>query len=671
MNHSKWRLWLKILGTFFRNPSKVARHVSFERFRTLWYALRHEPPSLIWHNFLHLLNNRERSTIYRSEVFYEEGGILVYFESVQVFSMKIHISGWLIGKNSPIAGIDVLIDSEKTGSFSCDIDRPDLIKKYGSDYVKSGFDYVGPNPEFSSDLALSIQLEDGSDHLVEVPIPDTDRLYQNQIILTESDRVSRKAIRRKAKKRSSQLPPIALHVTDKQWNVLVKENSQYPCKVYRYQSQHPGHLLVQLTPLTSPHPDLLWVVIDALLNESEIPIGIYWDEDEELPSGKRRYPHFKPAFSLAYLLSWNYIGYNFCFLQQGHTAGSPGKVHPLTIAGLGPTGSFIRIPEVLSHCPDVRARDVALEEQVRLDYLGTRVPGGTLKQGLLQHTWRVVFPVDTSQKVTIIIPFRDQVALLKQCLQSLADFNAYEAFELFLVDNQSKEPETLNYLDQIGKQDHIKVLHYDAPFNYAALHNWAIDQVTTPYVLLLNNDTEFFQADWLLSMMEYAQQPEVGAVGAKLLYPDNSLQHAGVIVGIGGAADHAHKHLPDLAEGYFYRANTVQDLSACTAACLLLPTHIYKEAGGMDPEKFPVAFNDVDLCLTIQSMGYRTIYTPHSALYHHESISRGTDRTKAQRERASREIRAFRQKWRTFLDNGDPYYHPRLSLRSGHFELAN
>jgi GT2 family glycosyltransferase len=670
MNRSKWTLWLRMLGTFFRKPSKVVRHVSLKRFRTLWFALRHEPPSLIWHNFVHLLNNQDRSTLYRAELFYEEGGILAYFERVQIFSLKIHLSGWLIGKNNPIAGVDVLIDSEKTGSFSCDINRPDVIKKYGTTYARSGFDYLGPTPDSSSDVKLRVRLEDGSNHLVEVPVLETDRIYQNQIISKEDDRVRRSAIRRRVRRRGMPLPPIALQVTDEQWAVLTKGKNKYPCKVYRYQSTRPGDLLLQLTPHTTPHPDLLWAVISALPDTGELPIGVYWDEDQLLPSGKRTNPHFKPAFSLDYLLSWNYIGYNFCFRQSPSMPLTDIK-HPLSILANFQQGAFIRIPEVLSHCPAPQERNKAREEKARQEYIQAHITAGKLQHGILNDTWRVRYPVDTSQRVTIIIPFRDQVSLLKQCLESLAGCTNYEAYDILLVNNQSKEPETLAYLKHIDQEHHVKVLHYDAPFNYAALHNWAIDQVTTPYVLLLNNDTEFFEPGWLVSMMEYAQQPEVGAVGAKLLYPDDTLQHAGVIVGIGGAADHAHKHLPATAEGYFYRANTVQELSACTAACLLLPTHIYKEAGGMDPEKFPVAFNDVDLCLTIQSLGYRIIYTPHAVLYHHESISRGIDQTRVQRERASREIKAFRRKWRTFLENGDPYYHPRLSLRSGHFELAN
>lgn len=670
MNRPKWTLWLRMLGTFFRNPSKVVRHVSLERFRTLWYALRHEPPSLIWHNFVHLLNNQDRSTLYQTELFYEEGGILAYFERVQLFANKVHISGWLIGQQTPVKDVDVLINSKKTGSFLCNVNRPDLLKKYGTANAQSGFDYIGPNPDSSSDLKLSVRLEDGSNHLVEVPVLDTERLYQNQIIFKETDRVNRSAIRRRVRRRNRPLPPIALQVTDEQWVVFAREKDKYPCKIYRYQSSHPGHLLLQLSPQTTPHRDLLWLLVDALADTTEIPIGLYWDEDEILPSGKRRNPHFKPAFSLDYLLSWNYIGYNFCF-QQPPSMHLTDIKHPLSILANFQQGTFIRIPEVLSHCPAPQERNMAREKKARQEYIQAHIAAGKLQHGILSDTWRVRYPVDTTQSVTIIIPFRDQVTLLKQCLQSLAACNTYDKTQIYLINNQSKAAETHNYLELVGKEDHIKVLHYDAPFNYAALHNWAIDQVTTPYVLLLNNDTEFFEPGWLTSMMEYAQQSGVGAVGAKLLFPDDTLQHAGVIVGIGGAADHAHKHLPGSAEGYFYRANTVQELSACTAACLLLPTHIYMEAGGMDPEKFPVAFNDVDLCLTIQSMGYRIIYTPHAALYHHESISRGTDRTKAQRERASREIRAFRQKWRTFLDNGDPYYHPRLSLRSGHFELAN
>lgn len=672
MAGSKWQLWWKMVKKGLSNPRQLVKVWSWNHLKTLWFALRHEPPRLIWQNFLHLLQNkgdREKLHFRQSEI--DHPAFRLYFERVKRLDHSLILSGWMLQKNIPITHVDVLADGSAIGVFQAGIDRPDLLRRFGTTATSAGFDFVGSCPSEVETFSCLIHFADHSTHQVVVPEITPEQSYQTHLLYTEPDEECIRRIRRTLRSVKKQLPGFAVRATDTQWAILDPDEHKYPFPVSRASSLPVAAYFVQLAPESTPATPLLWKLAQQIVHCEAPPHLLYWDEDELLPSGKRQNPHFKPAFDLQYLLSWNYLGYNFCFRSDLASLPDHDLLHPLQIYRPDTNVRIVRIPSVLSHSKEVDTRIPQLEAQVRNEYLQRYAPNKTLTRGIFQETWWIRNPVNLDLGVTIIIPFRDKVEVLRQCLESMERFNTHPNTSVCLVDNQSKEPETLAYLQRVTKENQrINVLHYDAPFNYAALHNWAIQQVETPYTLLLNNDTEFIQEGTIEVLLEFAQQQQVGAVGAKLLYPDNTIQHAGVIVGIGGVADHAHKHLPNNSAGYFYRANTVQQFSACTAACLLFPTELYREVGGMDEKCFPIAFNDVDLCLAFRQNGYQIIYTPHAVLYHHESVSRGTDLTPEQKARARSEIQAFQKKWRTFLAQGDPFYHPQLSIRSGHFELA-
>ncbi|HMR01661.1 MAG TPA: glycosyltransferase family 2 protein, partial [Candidatus Gracilibacteria bacterium] len=264
--------------------------------------------------------------------------------------------------------------------------------------------------------------------------------------------------------------------------------------------------------------------------------------------------------------------------------------------------------------------------------------------------------------VSIIIPFKDKADVLKVCIESILKKSTWENYEILLVDNQSEELETKEYLEQLKYNKKIKLLSYDHPFNFAAINNFAVQKAQGEYFLLLNNDTEVISEDWIQSMLEHAQREEVGAVGAKLIYPNNLIQHAGVIVGLNGIANHAFgkTHRNDLA--YFGQAEVIRNYSAVTGACMMIRKDIYEKVGGLNEKDLAITFNDIDFCLRLREQGYLVVYTPFAELYHHESLSRGY-------EVAMKEIQYMKRKYAGILEKGDPYYNRNLTQERFDFSL--
>jgi GT2 family glycosyltransferase len=261
------------------------------------------------------------------------------------------------------------------------------------------------------------------------------------------------------------------------------------------------------------------------------------------------------------------------------------------------------------------------------------------------------------------------VERLQPCVESILGQTTYTNFEIVLVDNASQDPAALSFLAAIQDDSRVRVLRHEEEFNFGRLNNFAVREVESEFVALLNNDLTTINPDWLGEMVSQALQPGVGAVGARLIYPDGRIQHAGVILGGGGVAAHAHKGLPRSNHGYFSRAILAQDLSAVTAACMLVRRSIYLEIGGFDEDHLKIAFNDVDFCLRLRQHGYRIVYTPYAELYHAESASRGLEDTVAKSDRFEAEIKYMRDKWGEALLK-DPAYNPNLSLAAGGFTLA-
>lgn len=271
--------------------------------------------------------------------------------------------------------------------------------------------------------------------------------------------------------------------------------------------------------------------------------------------------------------------------------------------------------------------------------------------------------------VTIIIPIKDKVKLLKDCLNSLFEHTNYKNFEIIIIDNQSEQEKTLEYLDELKGSSNIRILDYDKPFNYSEMNNIAVIEAKGSLICFLNNDTTIIEDDWLSEMVSHACRPEIGCVGAKLLYPDGTIQHAGVILGLKGYASHAHKGFAANDSGYFNRLEVAHNVSAVTAACMVVKKKIFQEVGGFDAFNLRVAYNDVDLCLKVREKGYRNLFTPHAQLIHHESKSRGKKRNKEQQKQLQVEADFLREKWGEAL-NSDPAYNKNLTLLREDFSLG-
>lgn len=271
-------------------------------------------------------------------------------------------------------------------------------------------------------------------------------------------------------------------------------------------------------------------------------------------------------------------------------------------------------------------------------------------------------------RVTLLVPTRDRADLLRQCVNSIIEKTDYPAYEIVILDNGSREPETHAYFASLEPLKNVRVLRYDAPFNYSAINNYGVQETQGEIIGLLNNDIEVISPHWLSEMVSHAARPDIGIVGAMLYYPDDTIQHAGVILGIGGVAGHAYVGMTRGYPGDKHRAGLAQNLSVVTAACALVRREVYERVGGLD-EKLMVAFNDVDFCIRVREAGYRNLWTPFAELYHHESASRGYENTPEKIARFKREERFMQDRWGALLEL-DPYYNINYSLNTAPFTLA-
>ncbi len=287
-----------------------------------------------------------------------------------------------------------------------------------------------------------------------------------------------------------------------------------------------------------------------------------------------------------------------------------------------------------------------------------------------EHALQVQYTIpEIEPLVSIIIPTRNQKALLQKCLSAIINKTEYTNYEIILVDNGSDEQDALDYLAEVARIPKIKILSDSRPFNYSALNNYAVHFAKGEILALLNNDVEVINKNWLNEMVGHALRPEVGAVGAKLYYPNDTIQHAGVIIGLSGCADHLFRGLARNEPGYQMRAMLTQAYSAVTGACLIVRKSYYQQVGGLNEQDLPVAFNDIDLCLKLRAAGYRTIWCPHAELYHHESVSRGIDDTPEKKSRSKREVAYMIKQWSNLMPH-DPAYNPNLSLLDPNCNLA-
>ncbi len=411
---------------------------------------------------------------------------------------------------------------------------------------------------------------------------------------------------------------------------------------------------------------------------------LYTDEDKIDSAGRHYDPHCKPPWNPELLLGQNYMSHltairrslianvgglrtgfdgsqDHDLLLRATAATTPDRIRHIPLVAYhwrAVTGSTALAPGEKTYTEDASIR--ALEDRLGSDW--------SVELGGAPTAYRCIPPLTDYPLVSIVIPTRDRLELVQQCVESLAR-TTYPAFEILIVDNDSAEPATLDWFAAFNNGHDHRVIPAPGPFNYSKINNIGVSAGRGELVLLLNNDTEVIEPDWLTTMVRWIQQPNVGAVGAKLLYPNDTIQHAGVVLGLGGLAGHGHLHEPADSSGYFNRLMLTHEVGAATAACLLTRRSTWDELGGLD-EELAVAFNDIDYCMRVRHhAGQRILWTPDALLYHHESVSRGAEDDPTKVARFNREVDLALDRWADVLDL-DPAYSPNLTLEGNSFTLA-
>lgn len=432
----------------------------------------------------------------------------------------------------------------------------------------------------------------------------------------------------------------------------------------------------------------LYMMVEELNAHPNLDI-VYSDEDKIDEEGRKFDPHFKPDFNPELLRSQNYICHLAMYraslvrevggLRKGYE-GSQDHDLVLRCAAKSSREKIRHIPHVLYRWRSIPGStaanmgekpytQVAGEKAVR-DAMATAKVAATVESGVLGGTYRVKYALpEKPEKVSIIIPTRDGYQLMKMCIESIQSRTDYPDYEILIVDNQSTDPESLEYFSELERTGVARVLRYNHPFNYSAINNFAAREAKGTLLCLLNNDIEVISPDWLTELASRAGQDGVGAVGAKLFYPNDTIQHAGVVTGMWGIAGHVFKCAGRTNPGYMGRLMVAYNVTAVTGACLVVKKSIFEEVGGLNDQELKVAFNDIDFCLKLSEAGYLNVWTPFAELYHHESVSRGAEDTPAKKARFQKEIDYMKKRWGKVLRR-DPFYNPNLTLESDQYELA-
>lgn len=435
------------------------------------------------------------------------------------------------------------------------------------------------------------------------------------------------------------------------------------------------------------HPSVLFEVMRAICDEDAD--FIYTDELTFVGNNTKNISvhNFKPDYSPDTLRSYNYICHFSVFSRE--LMEKAGGGFRKEYDGSQDYDLILRLTEKASHISHIRkalyfwrshaestassisAKPYIIESAhkalaAHLERVGL---SGEVLDGVAPSIYRINYDIKGEPLISILIPNKDHIDDLKKCIDSIYSTSTYSNFEIIVIENNSTEKETFEYYKKLEREENIRVVYWEREFNYSAINNFGAESAKGDYLLLLNNDMEIISPDWLEQMLMLAQRDDIGAVGAKLYYPDDTVQHAGVILGIGGVAGHSHKYFRKEDPGFMSRASIIQNLTACTAACLMIPKAVYEEVGGLD-EGYAVAFNDVDLCMKIRKAGYLIAFNPYCELYHYESKSRGAENTKKKIARFNSEIDRFVSRWSAELDAGDPYYNPNLTIELENFEIV-
>ncbi len=435
------------------------------------------------------------------------------------------------------------------------------------------------------------------------------------------------------------------------------------------------------------HPAALYEMMRAIEDGADF---VYTDENTFHDTPKDAYcPHFKPDFAPDTLRANNYICHFNAFSRELLTAAGMyfrpecdgSQDYDMMLRLTEKAKKIVHIPTVLyywrahrgSVATDVEAKPYVIEAAHRAleDHLKRVGLEGEVLDTAVPSMYRIRYKLHGTPKVSVIIANKDHTDDLDKCLRSIEEKTTYPNYEIIIVENNSVEEETFAYYDRLKDLPNVRVVTWSdgkGSFNFSAINNLGVRESTGEYVILLNNDIEILSPMWIEEMLMFAQREDVGAVGAKLYYPDDTIQHAGIGIGLLTLAGHYHKGFPRRHPGYMGRLTYAHNVSAVTAACIMIPRRVFDEVGGLD-EGFAVAFNDVDLCMKIREKNYLIVFTPFAEAYHYESKSRGLEDTPQKRERFLSEIERFYERWRPTMDKGDPYFNPNFRLDREDFSI--
>lgn len=437
------------------------------------------------------------------------------------------------------------------------------------------------------------------------------------------------------------------------------------------------------------HPSTLYEYVKAI-NEKDADY-IYCDETT-FKSGNIDHMltmHFKPDYAPDNLRANNYICHFSVFkrdLLQGtelfRSQFDGSQDHDMILRLTDAAQNVVHVPKLLYYW---RCHATSVASNIEAKPYAIEAARGAVAENLRSHgfknfqitstrafetIFKIRYQIIGSPRISIVIPNKDHVEDLKRCISSIEEKSTYDNYEIVVVENNSETKEIRDYYELLKDDPRVKVVTYTGSFNYSAINNFGVKETTGEYILLLNNDTQVITVNWMEEMLMYAQREDVGAVGAKLYYGDKTIQHAGVVIGLGAHRTAGHTHYKQHREnlGYMGRLCYAQDVTAVTGACLLVKKSLFEKVGGLD-ESFAISLNDVDFCLKLRKLGLLNVFTPFAELYHFESISRGLDDQGEKAERYNKESAHFRDKWKKELQQGDPYYNPNFSLDRSDFSL--
>ena len=432
-------------------------------------------------------------------------------------------------------------------------------------------------------------------------------------------------------------------------------------------------------------PNALFEVASAI--EKEKADVVYTDEDKVTSDLKEHFqPHFKPDFNPDLLCANNYICHLFVVKRSlalklgGQDPAYDGaQDYDFIFRCTENAEKIVHVAKILYHwrVHQASTADNPSSKLYAFDAGKRAIEAHLARIGAkaeVSHTkdlgfYRVKYQVQGNPLVSIVIPNKDEKETLKKCLESIWKKTSYSNYEIILVENNSTTQEIRDYYKELDGKERVRVVYWDKEFNYSAINNFGISHAKGEYILCLNNDITVISPDWMEELLANCQRPEVGIVGARLYYPDNTIQHAGIVLGMGGCAGSLFVGLARSRGGYLHKAALQQDLSAVTAACFMVKKEVFEKAGGFE-EKLAVAFNDVDFCLKVRHAGYLVVYDPYAELYHHESKTRGYENTEAKKRRFQEEIEYMRCHWMPDILR-DPYYNENLSLKASDYSLRS